>query len=358
MADFMEQFADLAPVFVLVAGTIGLVIVADWFLFRRPSLGELRDPGSFRRPLLVLAAAFLAFFLLLLLLPIEKGQQDAVLSVFGIVVTAVVALASTTFVSNAMAGLLLRSLKNYRHGDFLGVGDQFGRVTEIGLFHTEIQTEDRDLTTLPNLYLLSQPIRVVRRSGTIVAATVSLGYENSPRAIEEILLAAIGRAGLTEPFVQILELGDFSVNYRAAGLLSDPVSLFTTRSRLRREMMEGLHAAGIEIVSPTFMNQRRLDPTRPILSPREPGSLAEETTPAVERRVFDKAEEAATLERLGRERDALAQELTALEEERKAADDDERREEIARKLAERREWMEALERGLEVRRARLDEDAD
>ena len=44
----------------------------------------------------------------------------------------------------------------------------FGRVTERGLFHTEIQTEDRDLVTLPNLYLVTNPVKVVRTFLTVL----------------------------------------------------------------------------------------------------------------------------------------------------------------------------------------------
>jgi len=77
--------------------------------------------------------------------------------------------------------------------------------------------------------------------------------------------------------VLISDLGDFSVTYRVAGLLrlnvdpSDGTSgnsearekilpLISTRSALRRAVLDGLHEAGIEIVSPTFMNQRQLQP--------------------------------------------------------------------------------------------------
>ena len=63
-------------------------------------------------------------------------------------------------------------MRNFRPGDFVRVGERLGRVTERGLFHTEIQTEDRDLTTLPNLYLVTNPVTVVRASGTIVSTTV------------------------------------------------------------------------------------------------------------------------------------------------------------------------------------------
>ena len=42
--------------------------------------------------------------------------------------TATVALSSTTFVANTMAGLMLRLVRNFRPGEFVRVGDHFGSV--------------------------------------------------------------------------------------------------------------------------------------------------------------------------------------------------------------------------------------
>ena len=50
--------------------------------------------------------------------------------------------AGKQFIGNVMAGLMLRAVRNFRTGDFVRVEKHFGRVTERGLLHTEIQTED------------------------------------------------------------------------------------------------------------------------------------------------------------------------------------------------------------------------
>jgi small-conductance mechanosensitive channel len=65
-------------------------------------------------------------------------------------------------------------------------------------------------------------------------------------------------AGLQNPFVQIKELGDFSISYRIAGFLPDVKHILTSRSDLRKLVVDMLHGDGIEIVSPNFMNQRVL----------------------------------------------------------------------------------------------------
>ena len=189
------------------------------------------------------------------------------------------------------------------------------------MFHTEIQTEERDLTTLPNLFLVSHPFTVVRSSGTIISATVSLGYDTSHQVIEKLLLEAALAAQLTDPFVHVLELGDYSVTYRVAGFLSEVKYLLTTRSKLRAKMLATLHEARIEIVSPSFMNQRQMDNTRRVLPTQQsvpaPPSDKEPDTSA-ESLIFDKADAVAQLEELMEQRESLREEIIGLEAQVKA----------------------------------------
>ena len=231
---------------------------------------------------------------------------------FGVLLSAAIALSSTTFLGNLLAGLMLRSVRNFRLGDFVRCGEHFGRVTERGLFHTEIQTEERDLTTLANIFLVTHPVTVLRSSGTLVSATVSLGYDVPRTRVETLLVAAAGAAGLHEPHVRIIELGDFSVTYRVIGLLTEVKTLLTTRSRLRGEMMDHLHQGGVEIVSPTFRNVRTLPVEEPIIPERERVLHEPDHGVGLEGVAFDKAELAQSVDDLERARAALEAERTQL----------------------------------------------
>ncbi|MBW1832418.1 MAG: mechanosensitive ion channel, partial [Deltaproteobacteria bacterium] len=127
--------------------------------------------------LLIAALGGVLLVMVILQLPIGEAERGQLLSLLGLLVTAAIALSSTTLIGNAMAGLMLRSIRNFRPGDFIVVDGHRGRVSELGLLRTEIQTERRNLTTLPNLYLITNPVTVVRPSGTFISATVSLGYD-------------------------------------------------------------------------------------------------------------------------------------------------------------------------------------
>lgn len=249
---------------------------------------------------LVLALGVLGGALVLLLLPLGDVVRGQLIGLSGILITGIFALSSTTFVANAMAGLMLRMVKSFRVGDFIQVGGLMGRVTERGLFHTEIQNEDRELTSFPNLHLVTNPVVVVRSSGTMVSATLSLGYDLPPAKIEPLLVSAAEQIDLKDPFVQIKELGDFSITYKVSGLFPDVKKLLTARSNLKRMILSTLHGEGIEIVSPKFVNQR-VFPTDRSFVPRKQelrSSKEIKEEKEVEEHIFDKAESAEELERL------------------------------------------------------------
>jgi small conductance mechanosensitive channel len=320
---------EAAPLIVVLAmGGLAIWRAEKWYEHK---------PRSLVRPVAMLVLTVLVLVAAIIAAPIDNETRGQLVALLGVGLTAVIALASTTFVSNAMAGLMLRSLRNFAPGDFIEVEDRFGRVTERGLFHTEIQTEERALTTIPNLLLATKPTTVIRADGTILSTEVSLGYDAPRGDVEAALLEGAATAELEKPFVQVMNLGDFTVTYRVAGMLKNVKYLVSARSNLRACVMDALHEAGIEIVSPTFMNQRRID-ERPVMpvTRSQARDAANTDGAAPEDVMFDKADEAAKLEDLERELEGLREDLATSDGE----DADEKRvraERLEKLVAQRRE---------------------
>jgi small-conductance mechanosensitive channel len=348
----LDRILPFAPSVGTLAGIVLVLFLARKVLERRRLAGRGRQ---IQHQLIMLALTVAGLLLLILVLPLGDSVRGQILTLVGILLSAAIALSSTTFVGNAMAGIMLRTVRNFRVGDFVRVGEHFGRVSERGLFHTEIQNEDRDLTTLPNLYLVSHTVTVVRSSGTILSATVSLGYDVPRSTIEPLLLKAAEDVNLTDPFVQVLELGDFSVTYRLAGLLTEVKQILSCRSRLRMAMLGRLHEGGVEIVSPNFMNTRgfapdaRFIPEAPVVTPR-----AAEAGTSHEDLAFDKAEEAESLERLEQRLTEYAGQIEAHKKAVVDTADDAQREQGKQEIARLEARREALAVLIETRRKRSD----
>jgi hypothetical protein len=191
-------------------------------------------------------------------------------------------------------------------------------------------------------------VRVTRSSGTVISADVSLGYDVPRRKVQRALLTAAEASGLTEHFVRILELGDFSVSYRVAGILADVKQLVTVRSLLRAKVLDHLHEAGIEIVSPTFMNQRVLPPERVFIPVEdEPDDEVSSVEIFPEESIFDKADKAESLEKLRSAFASLEAKVEELEAQLKETAEGPGREGLERRIIRARELRERLARRID-----------
>ncbi|MFT7177489.1 MAG: small-conductance mechanosensitive channel, partial [Halioglobus sp.] len=233
------------PASVVLAALL-LILFGRW-IAKRSQVGM----DSLLYQLFTWLTTLIAIIWIIILLPLSDESQGQILSLMGVVITAVIAIASTTFVSNMIAGIMLQATQPFRPGDYVRVADQFGRVTKRSLVHTQIQTEWRDLTNLPNLLLVNNPVTVLHREGSVIYTEISLGYDVTYSRVEELLLAAGEAAKLEEPFVLVHDLLDHAVVYRICGFLTEMKYLVSARSNLRKRVLEQMHGNGIEIVSPS-----------------------------------------------------------------------------------------------------------
>ena len=124
---------------------------------------------------------------------------------------------------------------------------------------------------------------------------------------------------MSDPYVYITALGDFSVVYKVHGFLADSDTYFSANARLNAKVMDALHLAGIEIVSPTFMNQRQVNETVfiPEKSQNKQVEEVDEKTP--EELIFDKAIQSEQIQEKQDHLNTLNTKLKAYKKERKEA---------------------------------------
>ena len=345
VSDFIALAATFVPALITVAVVIIVLNLANRSLRRK---WEKRPDAQFRFQLIMLALTLAGIIAFIISLPMEDAVRGQLLSLIGILLSATIALSSTTFMGNIMAGVMLKVIRSARPGDFVTLGDLTGRITEMDLLHTEIQTEFRDLVTVPNLHMVTQPVKVVRASGTIISTEVSIGYDVPHTRVREALCTAAASCGLKDGFAQVRELGDFSISYRVAGMLEDVTSLISARSALRSATLDALHSAGIEIVSPTFMNTRALERGTRII-PREDRANQDVESSRVEDIAFDKASEASSVEQLRRAVERIESEVVTLKKDDAEPEPvllarlEARRDALAKRLAEAEERHRAAD---------------
>ena len=293
MNNIINMITPFLPLFVtsIIVGIV-LWVSHQIFIVRHPDLGNEK---LFSRQLIMLGLTFAGILAIALTLPVGESSLNQILALLGLVISGIIAFSSSTIFANLMAGLMLRVTKPFSTGDYIDVKGYFGRVVERGLLDTEIQTENRELVAVPNTIMITNPISVTYSSGAIVSTTLSLGYDIHHSVVDSILLDAAQQCGLDDPFIQVLELGDYSITYKVSGILTDVKSLLTARSNLCRYVIDGLHGAQIEIISPAFMNQRQLTDNLKIIPTKVTAKKADSSQTA-EEIIFDKAERAQQIE--------------------------------------------------------------
>ena len=252
---WVQQLVDpFLPLIIAIVFVVAVLTTMHYLLLRKQS--HLSSEQKLPRQVSMLVLTIIGAVIIAMSLPVSESTRNQVIALIGVLISGVIAFSSTTIVGNLMAGIVLRVNRPFKVGDFVKVEGYSGRVAEMGLLDTEIQTESRELIAFSNTLMVNSPVTVTRASGAIVSVDVSLGYDIHHSVIEKYLSQAADNANLTEPFVQVIGLGDFSVSYRVSGLLLEVKSLLSARSRLHKAVLDSLHNADIEIVSPGFINQR------------------------------------------------------------------------------------------------------
>lgn len=256
MEHILKIFGTLIEPTVVLILLIILLVLNSW-IFKK--IKSTTSNGIITKGSITFFLVLIGVLSFILVLPTDKALKGQILGFLGIIISAGIALSSTTVLGNMMAGIMNNSMNRFRNGDLIKIGDFHGRVVRKSIFHTEIQLEDSNFITIPNLYIANNPVKLTRKTNTVISASVSLGYDISREKIEEALKGAAKETGLSDPYVYIINLGDFSVHYKIHGFLEDSSKYFSTSSLLNAKVMDKLNAENIEIVSPTFMNQRRVD---------------------------------------------------------------------------------------------------
>lgn len=282
----------------LVPGGVFLALILLLIINNRvfKNLKSVRSHGNITKSVISFFLILLGALVFILSLPLEKSTKEQILGFLGIIISAGIALSSTTILGNLIAGLMNNLMDRFKNGDLISLGDLQGRVIEKSAFHTEIQLEDSNFVTVPNLYIATNPVKLTRRTNSVIFTSVSLGYDISRHLIEETLKKAAFATNLKDPYVYIMELGDDAVEYRIHGFLEDSKTYFSTSSQLKARVMDHLHEKGIEIVSPSFRNQRRVDEKEFI--PKQHSQKQQETEALVpEELIFNEAIEAQEMEK-------------------------------------------------------------
>lgn len=197
-----------------------------------------------------------------------------VLNTFGIQTTSIVAvigaaslavaLALQGTLSNIAAGVMIIFFRPFKNGDFVEVSGQSGTVKDISLNYTELASLSNTQIIIPNAQIWGNTITNYSIYPTRRAEwTFGVSYDSDLKKAEEIIRDTIlsdpRSHAEPEPFIQVNNLGDFSVDFLVR-VWCDRPELFKFQADMKRKVKEALDAGGIDIPFPTqTLLQTRVD---------------------------------------------------------------------------------------------------
>lgn len=253
---------DLAFLLVLAAIT-WLVIRLVQLFFREVGRGTVRL-ASFEPEWAGFTSRMIAFLLIIIAiiigftsLPVSQLPVFQGISAF---VALLLTLASSSAISNIIAGIILTYTGAFRLGDFIQIQTTTGEVVGKYLLTTRLRTFKNEVVSFPNSLVLTNSVtnysHMAQEKGLAVYTTVTIGYDVPWQRVHELLLAAAADTEYTvktpQPFVLQKNLNDFNVSYELNVFTRQPKYLPLISSNLYRHIQDRFHAAGVEIMSPTY----------------------------------------------------------------------------------------------------------
>jgi small-conductance mechanosensitive channel len=272
-----------APVRTLWSGVLGIVpnlfylavIALVTFLvlrvvrvvFKEIEIGNIRlasFPDDWAQPTYRLIRALLLAMALVGAFPYIPGSQSPAFQGISLFLGLLLSFASSSALSNVIAGAVLTYTRAFRVGDIVRIGDTFGEVTMKRLLVTHVRTYKNIVVSIPNSVILTTQVlnysTLAAQHGLVAHTSVTIGYAAPWQRVHELLIAAALRTeGVLEnppPFVLQTGLNDFSITYEINAFVASPLRLPFIYSALHANVQECFNEAGVEIMSPNYLALR------------------------------------------------------------------------------------------------------
>ena len=262
----VEYLPNLFKIIVIIICFHYLLKLVRYFANEVAS-GRLKINGFYAdwaMPTHTLLRVLLYSFMLVMIWPLLPNSDSEIFQGVSVFIGVVVSLGSTSVVGNVMSGLVMTYMRPFRIGDFIRFGDTEGEVIEKSMLVTRIRTRKNDIVTIPNSNMMSSQTSnytfSAQRYGIIVHTKITIGYDEPWKKIESLLVqAAENTDGIKrhpKPFVRITALDDFYVEYEINGITDRAKTLSTVYSALHQQILDTMHGAGVEIMSPHIEARR------------------------------------------------------------------------------------------------------
>lgn len=242
----------LAAILILITG----FVIGGWLRGRLMRVGQMNRHldatlFSFLGNIIRYVVIGFAFLFVLNTFGVQTTSFVAVIGAAGLAI----GLALQGTLSNIAAGVMIVFFRPVKLGDFVEVNGQMGTVKEINLNFIELASVANVQIIIPNSQVWGNTIVNYsaydsRRAEWVFGVGYGADLKLAEETIRTTILSDPRSRTEPEPFIQVNNLGDFSVDFLVRVWCSS-ADFFQYQADMKRQVKEALDAAGVEIPFPT-----------------------------------------------------------------------------------------------------------
>jgi small conductance mechanosensitive channel len=242
----------LAAILILITG----FVIGGWLRGRLMRVGQMNRHldatlFSFLGNIIRYVIIGFAFLFVLNTFGVQTTSFVAVIGAAGLAI----GLALQGTLSNIAAGVMIVFFRPVKLGDFVEVNGQMGTVKEINLNFIELASVANVQIIIPNSQVWGNTIVNYsaydsRRAEWVFGVGYGADLKLAEETIRTTILSDPRSRTEPEPFIQVNNLGDFSVDFLVRVWCSS-ADFFQYQADMKRQVKEALDAAGVEIPFPT-----------------------------------------------------------------------------------------------------------
>ena len=242
----------LAAILILITG----FVIGGWLRGRLMRVGQMNRHldatlFSFLGNIVRYVVIGFAFLFVLNTFGVQTTSFVAVIGAAGLAI----GLALQGTLSNIAAGVMIVFFRPVKLGDFVEVNGQMGMVKEINLNFIELASVANVQIIIPNSQVWGNTIVNYsaydsRRAEWVFGVGYGADLKLAEETIRRTILSDPRSRTEPEPFIQVNNLGDFSVDFLVRVWCSS-ADFFQYQADMKRQVKEALDAAGVEIPFPT-----------------------------------------------------------------------------------------------------------
>lgn len=228
---------------------------------------RLKIPGFYpdwAAPTFHIIRFLLYAFMIAMIYPYLPGSNSDIFKGVSVFVGIIISLGSSSAIGNIVSGLIITYMRPFRQGDYVELNNTIGIVIEKTPLVTRLRTPKNEIITIPNSSVMSSPTinysESAREKGLILHTEVSIGYDIPWQDVHTAMITGAKRTPNVlqdpEPFVLQLRIEDWYPVYQINVYITNVNIKPRIQSDLNQNVMDALHEANIEILSPHYIAVR------------------------------------------------------------------------------------------------------